>query len=273
MLRLGISSCLLGERVRYDANHKREPLLVETLAPFIRWLPVCPEIEAGMGAPREPIRIERASELPGERRLRAIESRRDLTESMSTFVTSRAASLPGDLHGFVLKAKSPSCGRGDAAIHDSQGEVLGLGDGFFASALTRSRPDLPLATEAELRDREHRIRFFARAAARLRREEIHASPPGASEREALRKRLLAIALLLGGPARERVEEALAAIDETAHASVDFPPWSARRYGDLLVEIVDAAVLVSLPLEAGASESIAPSVSFLFDEALYAALRA
>ncbi|HLU46550.1 MAG TPA: hypothetical protein VK116_00650, partial [Planctomycetota bacterium] len=96
---------------------------------------------------------------------------------------------------------------------------------------------------------------------------------GASEREALRKRLLAIALLLGGPARERVEEALAAIDETAHASVDFPPWSARRYGDLLVEIVDAAVLVSLPLEAGASESIAPSVSFLFDEALYAALRA
>ena len=58
-IRLGISACLLGERVRFDGGHKRDPFLVETLGPFVEWVPVCPEIESGMAAPRESLRLLR----------------------------------------------------------------------------------------------------------------------------------------------------------------------------------------------------------------------
>lgn len=191
MLRLGISSCLLGERVRYDGEHKRDALLADRIARHIHWIAVCPEVEAGMGIPREPIRIEtlgtapelgpvarragEAGRLTGSLELRGIESRRDWTRAMEDFAERRVAVLPHSLHGWVFKARSPSCGVGDAPRFDAAGSVASYGDGFFAAALARKRPDLPRTTEARLEDPTERLAFFTRAQIRRCREELEAA--------------------------------------------------------------------------------------------------
>src|SRR2546428_9751094 len=107
-LRLGISACLLGHEVRYDGGHKRDPFLAETLGRFVEWVPVCPEMELGLGVPREPIRLEGDPAAP---RLVAANSRRDLTRAMTRLAPARAEQLARlDLVGYVLKKDSPSCG-------------------------------------------------------------------------------------------------------------------------------------------------------------------
>src|SRR5256886_15629531 len=89
-LRLGISACLLGHEVRYDGGHKRDPFLAETLGRFVEWVPVCPEVELGLGVPREPIRLERDPAAP---RLVAANSRRGLTRAMTRLAPARAQHL------------------------------------------------------------------------------------------------------------------------------------------------------------------------------------
>src|SRR5437870_10585264 len=107
-LRLGISACLLGQAVRYDGGHKRDPFLAEVLGRHVEWVPVCPEVELGLGVPREPIRLEGD---PARPRLVAPGSGRDLTESMARLARRRCAELSRlDLSGYVLKTGSPSCG-------------------------------------------------------------------------------------------------------------------------------------------------------------------
>ena len=78
-VRLGISACLLGERVRFDGGHKRDPFLVESLGPFVEWVPVCPEVESGMDAPRESMRLVQAG---GQLRLLTNKSGHDQTDTM-----------------------------------------------------------------------------------------------------------------------------------------------------------------------------------------------
>src|SRR6266404_7119360 len=107
-LRLGISACLLGHEVRYDGGHKRDPFLTETLGRFVEWVPVCPEVELGLGVPREPIRLEGD---PARPRLVALETRTDHTEAMRRLARARATGLARlELAGYVLKSDSPSCG-------------------------------------------------------------------------------------------------------------------------------------------------------------------
>ena len=109
-VRLGISSCLLGEAVRYDGGHKRDPYLVETLGRLVEWVPVCPEAELGLGTPREPIRLVRdAGQADGVRLVGRSGVR--LTGGMRRFARSRVRALAkADLSGYVLKKDSPSCG-------------------------------------------------------------------------------------------------------------------------------------------------------------------
>src|SRR5439155_968932 len=90
-LRLGISACLLGHEVRYDGGHKRDPFLAETLGRFVEWVPVCPEVELGLGVPREPIRLEGDPAAP---RLVAANSRRDLTRAMTRAAWARWSRTP-----------------------------------------------------------------------------------------------------------------------------------------------------------------------------------
>ena len=111
--RVGISRCLLGDEVRHDGGHKRDALLISTLGALVEWVPVCPEVEAGMGTPREAIDlIESDDGVPaGQARvcLLGVESRTDWTGRMTTWSAERVRTL-ADLDGYVLKSDSPSCG-------------------------------------------------------------------------------------------------------------------------------------------------------------------
>src|SRR5512138_2640679 len=89
-IRIGVSACLLGRKVRYDGQHKRDAFLVEVLDPFVEWVPVCPELELGLGVPREPVRLVGDPAAP---RLVAERSGRDLTGAMRTLAEARVAEL------------------------------------------------------------------------------------------------------------------------------------------------------------------------------------
>src|SRR5437899_5878184 len=149
-LRLGISACLLGQAVRYDGGHKRDPFLAETLWRFVEWVPVCPEVELGLGVPREPIRLEGDSASP---RLVAVKSRTNLTRAMTHLARARAEQLARlDLVGYVFKKDSPSCGMERVRVHADGGRSRRRGTGLFARALMERLPLLPVEEEGRLRD-------------------------------------------------------------------------------------------------------------------------
>jgi uncharacterized protein YbbK (DUF523 family) len=107
-IRLGVSSCLLGSEVRYDGGHKRNRFVTDLLAQFVEWVPVCPEVEVGMGTPRPALRLVREGD---EVRMVEIASGRDHTREMQRFAARRVRALRGlELCGYVLKKDSPSCG-------------------------------------------------------------------------------------------------------------------------------------------------------------------
>src|SRR5262249_52335647 len=106
--RVGISACLLGEMVRWDGGHKREPTLIEAMGDAVEWVPVCPEVEAGFGVPRPPMRLEGRPDAP---RMVVIDSGANKTAAMDAFSRARLDALAAlGLDGYVLKARSPSCG-------------------------------------------------------------------------------------------------------------------------------------------------------------------
>ena len=110
-IRLGVSACLLGQEVRYDGGHKPDRFLIDTLGPFVEWVPVCPEVEVeiGLGVPRDTIRLVGDAAAP---RLVVEKTGDDLTTRMQRYARARTRELESlDLHGYVLKRGSPSCGR------------------------------------------------------------------------------------------------------------------------------------------------------------------
>ena len=114
-LRIGVSSCLLGNGVRYDGGHKRDAFLVDQLGPFVEWVPVCPEVEAGLGTPRPSIQLV---EEGGALRALETRSRRDRTRALERQARARVRDLRGlDLAGYVLKRDSPSCGMERVRVH------------------------------------------------------------------------------------------------------------------------------------------------------------
>jgi len=174
-LRLGISACLLGEAVRWDGGHKRDPFLTETLGRWVEWVPVCPEVELGLGVPRETIRLEGDAGAP---RLMAIESRRDLTAEMDAFARRRVAGLARlDLSGYVLKKDSPSCGMERVRLHGAAGPPARKGVGAFARVLMEQMSLLPVEEEGRLHDPELREHFVERVFAYWRWRRFSAGTP------------------------------------------------------------------------------------------------
>ena len=169
MIRIGISSCLLGERVRFDGGHKRDAFLTETFGRFVEWVPVCPEVECGLGTPRESMRLVNV----GERvRLLTGKTTVDLTDQMLQFSQRRAASLATEgLCGYVLKKDSPSCGMERVKVYGTQGVTVKSGRGIFAAELMDRYPNLPVEEEGRLSDPALRENFVERVFAywRLRR--------------------------------------------------------------------------------------------------------
>lgn len=164
---IGISACLLGHRVRYDGQHKLDHYLATTLAPSVRWVPICPEAECGLGTPRPKMRLEGD---PDEPRLivtdpDADHAGADHTTRMQRWARDRLASLRTEgLRGFILKARSPSCGHGSARIFSlGPGKRPAKGMGLFARAIVNAFPLLPAVDDAHLHAPTAREGFFARA--------------------------------------------------------------------------------------------------------------
>ena len=162
-IRIGISSCLLGERVRWDANHKRDPFLVDTVGRFVKYVPVCPEMEMGLGTPREPVRLVSAGGSDGETRLVEVHGGRDHTDAMDAWAARRIEQIATlDLCGYILKKDSPSCGLERVRVYDKNGMPSKSGRGRFAAALVDALPELPIEEEGRLNDPRLRENFFER---------------------------------------------------------------------------------------------------------------
>lgn len=157
--RVGVSSCLLGEAVRWNGADRRDPNVTDVLGRLFEWVPICPEVEIGLGVPREPIRLEGDPAAP---RLLGRSSRTDLTERMEAFATERAERLASsDLSGYVFKSGSPSCGVEQVEVVSASGEIR-PGTGLFAREVMRWLPDLPVEEEQGLDDPGRRARFVER---------------------------------------------------------------------------------------------------------------
>ncbi len=163
--RVGISACLAGERVRYDGRDKRHELLMGALGPLVEWIPVCPEVELGMGVPREPILLAGSQVAP---RLVGEQSGVDHTEAMRQYARRRADELSAlGLHGWVTKEGSPSCGLRSAPVWSARGGAPGsAGAGLFVRVLLEQLPGLPIASEEELEGAGFRLDFLQRCLAR-----------------------------------------------------------------------------------------------------------
>jgi uncharacterized protein YbgA (DUF1722 family)/uncharacterized protein YbbK (DUF523 family) len=159
-IRIGVSSCLLGEQVRFDGGHKRDSFLVNILGPCVEWVPVCPEVEIGLGIPRETIRLERKDGLV---HLVAPKSKSDHTKTMRAWASRRLKELAReDLSGYVLKSKSPSCGMERVPLYDENGVPAKKGRGLFAAALLEQFGNLPVEEEGRLNDPVLRENFIER---------------------------------------------------------------------------------------------------------------
>ena len=161
--RVGISACLLGQNVRYDGGHRRDPFLVDVLGKSVTYVPVCPEVEVGMGTPREPIRLERSRK---GTRLVGVESGVDHTEAMVRFAERRVAALEAlDLSGYIFKKDSPSCGVERVRVFDPKGAASRTGRGLFAQHVMDRLPLLPVEDEGRLADPRVRANFLERVLA------------------------------------------------------------------------------------------------------------
>ncbi len=159
-VRVGVSACLLGERVRFDGQHKRDRFVTDVLAEHVELVPVCPEIAIGLGVPREPVRlVERGG------RVRAVgvrDASRDVTGALRGYGVRMGRAL-ADLAGYVLKARSPSCGPEGVKLYGAGGVPLPrAARGVYAEAFLREQPLLPAEEEGRLHDPGLREAFLER---------------------------------------------------------------------------------------------------------------
>lgn len=168
--RVAVSSCLLGEPVRFNGGHSRDRFLSGELDPYVDWVHVCPEMEIGLGTPRETLRLERGPDGP---RLVTRKSGNDLTDKMTDLAVRRAHAL--DVDGYVFKAKSPSCGLHGIPVYAGQTPVDRKGMGLFAAGILAAHPLLPVEDEGRLNDALLRETFVERIFAHARLRALFAS--------------------------------------------------------------------------------------------------
>jgi uncharacterized protein YbgA (DUF1722 family)/uncharacterized protein YbbK (DUF523 family) len=180
-LRIGISSCLLGDEVRFDGGHKRDAFLMDVLAPYVEWVRVCPEVEIGLGIPRETLRLVN---LGDDTRMITTRTAIDHTDTMRIYALRRTADLASaGLRGYVLKKDSPSCGMERVKVYSGSAPAR-TGVGIYAAVLKDRFPALPIEEEGRLLDPVLRENFIERVFAYDRLRELF-------DRKWTQKRLIA----------------------------------------------------------------------------------
>ncbi len=158
---IAVSSCLLGNRVRYDGGDKRNGFICEQLAQDFELIPVCPEADAGLTIPRPPVQLVGDPERP--QALGVEDASLDVTAILESFANQRVAELSA-ISGFIGKARSPSCGFGTTPIYDPAGAIRVMASGIFMRILREHYPQLPVIDEEGMRDPELRRQFLRRVA-------------------------------------------------------------------------------------------------------------
>jgi uncharacterized protein YbgA (DUF1722 family)/uncharacterized protein YbbK (DUF523 family) len=159
-IRLGISTCLLGENVRYDGGHKLDRFLTDTLGQYVEYISVCPEVECGLGVPRESMHLEGDPDSP---RLVTSRTKQDMTERMAGWAKKRVVELEKEgLCGFIFKSDSPSSGMERVKVYNEKGMPVKKGIGMFARIFMEHFPLLPVEDEGRLHDPGLRENFIER---------------------------------------------------------------------------------------------------------------
>lgn len=159
-IKVGISTCLLGEMVRYDGGHKLDRFLVNTLGRYVDYVSVCPEVECGLPTPRESMRLVGDPEAP---RLVTTRTNVDHTQMMESWASKRVRELESEgLCGFIFKAKSPSSGMTRVKVYGEKGVPAKNGVGIFARIFMNHFPLLPVEEEGRLHDPNLRENFIER---------------------------------------------------------------------------------------------------------------
>ncbi len=159
-IKLGISTCLLGEKVRYDGGHQLDHFLTDTFGQYVDYVPVCPEVECGLGTPREPMRLEGDPESP---RLVTTQTQIDQTDQVLKWANKRVHVLEKEnLAGFIFKNRSPSSGMERVKVYNKKGTPLMQGRGIFARVFMEHFPRTPTEEDGRLRDPKIRGNFIER---------------------------------------------------------------------------------------------------------------
>jgi len=161
-IKIGISSCLLGEKVRWDGGHKQNWYAREILGKFFDTIPVCPEVEVGMGVPRETVHLIRGEE--NFHRMVGTQTATDWTQKMLGYSAGKIRELSSHgLNGFIFKKGSPSCGTSRIPVYSkSKTKINALGQGLFAHAFIQAFPLTPVEEEGRLNDFKIRENFIVR---------------------------------------------------------------------------------------------------------------
>ena len=186
-IRVGISSCLIGEEVRWNGGHKQDRYIKDTLGNYFDWVPVCPEVEVGMGVPRETVALSGAPEAPD---MTGTSSGTDWTGRMNRYSRKRVRELESSgLCGFIFKNKSPSCGLQNVPVYKEPGSsTVKRGQGLFARAFASRLPLIPVEEEGRLNDPVLRENFIVRVFSYYRLEQLKKQPIGPGDLVAFHSR-------------------------------------------------------------------------------------
>ena len=160
-IKIGVSSCLLGEKVRWNGDHKQNHYVRGILANYLEYVSICPEIEVGMGVPRETVALYGN---PEKSQMISKKTQVDWTSPMKNYIKNCLKSLAhDDLCGYIFKSKSPSCGLGRIPVYSEFGSnKVRHGSGMFAQAFTKAFPLIPKEDEGRLNDPKIRDNFIVR---------------------------------------------------------------------------------------------------------------
>jgi uncharacterized protein YbgA (DUF1722 family)/uncharacterized protein YbbK (DUF523 family) len=160
-IKIGISTCLLGERVRFDGGHKHDKYITTSLGQFFEWIAICPEVELGLGTPRPTLRFEMVGQQP---RLMQPQTSLDITDAMAKYAEKKVTKLQKqEIYGYILKSRSPSCGLERIKVYRGHAiRPFTNGVGLYAQHLIKALPNLPIEDDGRLSDPVLRENWISR---------------------------------------------------------------------------------------------------------------